>query len=548
MQDRAPQILPEPERPASGPAISSQEVEAELAKVLASPLFRRAPRHSCFLEFVVRKKLAGSEDCVKESLIGVEVFGRPAGYDPGSEPAVRVEAGRLRLRLTEYYIGPGRHDPIQIHLPKGTYIPVFSRNGVESSPEEVPDPDCLDSVADSSSPVANGAERLQSIPSQLGGGRKSSAHPAVSHTGHLTVLKIGAVVAAMGVGAFILIRMLTADNRPASGRLDGSILIISNAQGQELWRKSFTDGFAVGYYEQGLLSRIWFGDLDGSGHTDVLFFYHPAVSPRSHSTTLICYSDRGKEKWRWTPGRNLPELESGPATFYALAFGVLKAAPGGRRRIVVSSYHSIWYPHQIAILDSNGKMVSEYWHSGHLDYLMLADIDGDGREEIVASGISNGYRQATLLVLDPDRVFGASAEAARPEIQIHGMGVAQERLRLVFPRSDINKRLAVYNEGKEVSFLNGKTRLSVLECPPVWQNPHCEIWYEFDRDFHLLSAMADDQFRGAHDEYYLKNEPVHRYDAREEREFQKVRCLVGCKADFVEVASTLSKLSRPQSQ
>ncbi len=137
MQDRALQIPPEPEQPASCPAISSQEVEAELEKILASPLFSRAPRHSRFLEFVVRKKLAGLTECVKESLIGVEVFGRSPDYDPGSEPAVRVEAGRLRARLAEYYKDLGRHDPIQIYLPKGTYVPVFSRNGVTPPLEEI---------------------------------------------------------------------------------------------------------------------------------------------------------------------------------------------------------------------------------------------------------------------------------------------------------------------------------------------------------------------------------------------------------------------------
>ena len=136
MQEGASQIPAEPEQPASGPATSSQEVEAELERILASPIFCRAPRHSRFLEFVVRKTLAGSANCVKESLIGMEVFGRPADYDPGAEPAVRVEAGRLRVRLAEYYKDFGKHDPIHIYLPKGSYVPAFSRNGTEPQLEE----------------------------------------------------------------------------------------------------------------------------------------------------------------------------------------------------------------------------------------------------------------------------------------------------------------------------------------------------------------------------------------------------------------------------
>jgi hypothetical protein len=271
-------------------------------------------------------------------------------------------------------------------------------------------------------------------------------------------------------------------------------------------------------------------DLDGKGHTSVLLLYHPAISPRSRSTTLICYSDRGKEKWRWTPGRELPELEGTPATFRTVALVVLKATEKRPLRIVVSSIHDPWWPNQIAMLDSNGKTISEYWHSGHLDHLTLADLDGDGREQIVATGISNGYHQATLIVLDPDRVFGASTEAARPELQIHGMGAAEERLRLLFPRSDLNKTLSVYNAGQEATIEHGRIRFSVAEC---LQPPSCLMWYEFDKHFELETAYADEQFRTAHAQFYAKGKDAHSFGPQEQAEFEKVRCLAGCKSEFV---------------
>ena len=126
----------EQERLGAAEAISAEEVEAELQKILASPIFSKAPRHSCFLEFVVRKTLEGSAHQVKEYLIGVAVFRRPADYDPSTDPGVRVEAGRLRSRLAEYYKKLGRQDPIHISLPKGTYVPVFYRNGVGPPLEE----------------------------------------------------------------------------------------------------------------------------------------------------------------------------------------------------------------------------------------------------------------------------------------------------------------------------------------------------------------------------------------------------------------------------
>ncbi len=129
------------EGPSTDVEISPQEIEAELDKILASPLFRRAPGQSRFLEFVVRKTLEGSADLIKEYSIGLEVFDRRSDdYDTGLDPAVRVEAGRLRFRLAEYYKGCGEHDPIQIQLPKGTYAPVlFSQpRGTDDKGSDLP--------------------------------------------------------------------------------------------------------------------------------------------------------------------------------------------------------------------------------------------------------------------------------------------------------------------------------------------------------------------------------------------------------------------------
>ncbi len=117
----------------SAAAISRELVEAELQKILTSPLFSKAPRHSRFLSFVVNKAVAGEAESVKEYLIGVEVFDRRSGYDPGTDPIVRAEARRLRARLAEYYREFGQHDPVHIELPKGTYVPVFHRNGATAT-------------------------------------------------------------------------------------------------------------------------------------------------------------------------------------------------------------------------------------------------------------------------------------------------------------------------------------------------------------------------------------------------------------------------------
>lgn len=62
---------------------------------------------------------------LKEYQIATEVFGRPADFDPQFDSAIRVQAGRLRQKLAEYYAGEGANDPIQVEMPKGGYLLLF---------------------------------------------------------------------------------------------------------------------------------------------------------------------------------------------------------------------------------------------------------------------------------------------------------------------------------------------------------------------------------------------------------------------------------------
>jgi len=62
---------------------------------------------------------------LKEYQIATEVFGRPADFDPHLDSLVRVQAGRLRSKIGEYYASEGADDPIVAELPKGTYALTF---------------------------------------------------------------------------------------------------------------------------------------------------------------------------------------------------------------------------------------------------------------------------------------------------------------------------------------------------------------------------------------------------------------------------------------
>jgi hypothetical protein len=116
--------------------VTHVEEREELAVVLRSKEFARAPRLAQFLEYLCEKLFAGEAAQIKEYSIGVELFGRGMQFDQESDSIVRVEANRLRKRLSEYYAAEGAEHALQIVIPLGQYVPEFL-----AKPRAVPVPE-----------------------------------------------------------------------------------------------------------------------------------------------------------------------------------------------------------------------------------------------------------------------------------------------------------------------------------------------------------------------------------------------------------------------
>lgn len=122
-------------------------VEEELQRVLAWPGLVRSPQLAKFLNYVVRAKLDGDDANIKAYSIAVDVFGRPATFDPQADPIVRVQARRLRALLDEYYADVGADRTLRFSLPVGRYAPDFVR---------VDRPAAQGEVAELTRPVSDG--------------------------------------------------------------------------------------------------------------------------------------------------------------------------------------------------------------------------------------------------------------------------------------------------------------------------------------------------------------------------------------------------------
>jgi len=101
--------------------LNDAKLSVELERILKSDTFRTSAVLRRLLQFLADKAVAGEADQLKEYSIGVDAFGKPSSYDPRHDAIVRLQVGRLRQKLGEYYRTEGREDPVVFELPKGRF-------------------------------------------------------------------------------------------------------------------------------------------------------------------------------------------------------------------------------------------------------------------------------------------------------------------------------------------------------------------------------------------------------------------------------------------
>lgn len=120
--------------------VSEDLIRAALTKTLASPEFQSAPQLRAFLKFVVTAALENRLEKIKGYTIATEALGRDDDFNPVTDPIVRVEAARLRRRLSGYYAGTGTQESVRITIPKGSYAPRFSIAPAQAPARDQPGP------------------------------------------------------------------------------------------------------------------------------------------------------------------------------------------------------------------------------------------------------------------------------------------------------------------------------------------------------------------------------------------------------------------------
>lgn len=98
-----------------------EEQLRQIERLAASGVLHGSESLCKLLRFLAEQAITHPGAQVKEYQIATEVFGRPGYFDPRLDSTVRVQTGRLRSKLAEYYAVSGSDDAVLVEIPKGSY-------------------------------------------------------------------------------------------------------------------------------------------------------------------------------------------------------------------------------------------------------------------------------------------------------------------------------------------------------------------------------------------------------------------------------------------
>jgi hypothetical protein len=258
-------------------AIGVSEIRAHLDRILNSEVLRKAPNLCHLLDYVVTKSTEGDAHHIKESVIAIEVFGRRADFDGRIDNIVRVQAHRLRKLLETYYAEEGRHEPLRLCIPRGSYVPqiafadVPSHAGVFTAVHDAPPPPVVSVVTQppvGSSTLERGPapeltphdSRPEDVPMLPTSPRRSSVRKLASYA---IVFVAGGVLAAL-----ILLRSPLVPGLSSHLRTSASDLQMAPSPAVvEIWKGIFEpDAKTIVAYTSPIFLRV--------GRTQAFLLYH----------------------------------------------------------------------------------------------------------------------------------------------------------------------------------------------------------------------------------------------------------------------------------
>ena len=237
---------------------------------------------------------------------------------------------------------------------------------------------------------------------------------------------------------------------------------------------------------------IMIRDINGDSRPEVLFSTQTVSENREG--TLLCFDDHGTELWRFVTGR---ELEFGGQPFRAeyriFGFNVDDYDGDGTLEVLVLSHQKPDWPCQAVLLDPAGKLEGEYWNAGYFMDGQAGDVDGDGKTEIVLSGVNNEYRSGCVAVFKVGRLWGYSPQQEEA-YRTPDLGEGQQSAYILFPKNDVHAAIQQAGDPINYFWIHDGGGFTAWTC-------ETQAIYDLDRALSCRKVSLSNHFLNLHDEF-----------------------------------------------
>jgi caspase domain-containing protein len=251
--------------------------------------------------------------------------------------------------------------------------------------------------------------------------------------------------------------------QPSFARTEGDVVEVYSETGPRLWLHKFAAN----------LLRVEVADLNGDCKKEVVV---GAGGQGADAGKVVAFDFQGKELWSADAPREFIYQGSHSGKMSVRALEIADLFGDGRQQTVVLYHDTLgWYPARLSIFDSDGALLSSYFHPGHLHMLKIGSRTPAEPPQIFVAGVNNdllrfvptdaGRYPAVVFALDPRQIRGRRAEAP-PYLGSIGAGdhswygvllarnVEIERLELLDRDADGIKELCVWSKGSRVLYLD----------------------------------------------------------------------------------------------
>jgi len=252
------------------------------------------------------------------------------------------------------------------------------------------------------------------------------------------------------VSILLLNSFLLKNDIPSNFHIEGSKLIIVDNKNNNLWEydtgidnlaeeKVYREHFQYRRKRTGSsanhLPYLIIKDINNDGNNEVLFSTH--TQDEFGEGELFCFNHKGDPMWNFAAGR---ELKFGPKVYspdYRIhGIDICDFDSDGNSEIILVSWHRYFFPSQLVILSSGGKIFGEYWNVGYFSDLNFEDLDGDEKKDLIVTGVNNEYGKGCLIIFNMAKVEGGSPQNEFYNCKEIKSGT--EKYYLIFPRTDVD--------------------------------------------------------------------------------------------------------------